>query len=45
MNMANVNVPDIATDAVLVRSEQMPSDAKIVKGSVLTEKRCFEIRI
>ena len=25
-------VPDIATDAVLVRSEQMPEDAKIVKG-------------
>lgn len=30
--MSNVNVPEIATDAVLVRSEQMPSDAKIVKG-------------
>ena len=28
----SANVPDIATDAVLAKSEQMPSDAQIVKG-------------
>ena len=30
--MASEGVPDIATDAVLVRSESMPADSKLVKG-------------